>query len=207
MLRRCVFSLRLKLFREAAALGSCGESHSHSHGTAFFIPILMGIPFQQRIPLLCTSLALAGMFHLNRVTKWFRESPLQQCDHYRTALWSCVNDFCWLSLLDCDNNDLCLGRTVSWSSNSHWIYTKGLPTIIDKSRTYSKIPCSAVHAKHKVNTAVSFTTTEWSSSMPWLSEMSGPPFCPRKFFLPNSAVQFVKFRGTIAQQSISGCYC
>jgi len=46
---------------------------------------------------------------------------------------------CWLSLSDCDNNDLCLDRTISWSPNTQWIYSKGLPTFIKESRKYSLV--------------------------------------------------------------------
>jgi len=39
-------------------------------------------------------------------------------------------------LSDCDNNELCLGRTISWSPHTHWIYTKALPTFINGSCKY-----------------------------------------------------------------------
>jgi len=38
---------------------------------------------------------------------------------------------------DCDNtNGLCLGNTVSWSSNAQWIYTDDLPEFINAYRKY-----------------------------------------------------------------------
>ena len=37
---------------------------------------------------------------------------------------------------DCDSNDLCLGKTVSWSSNTQWIYAKALPDFIKATSKY-----------------------------------------------------------------------
>jgi len=34
-------------------------------------------------------------------------------------------------LSDCDVNDLCLARTISWSPGTQWVNTKDLPTFIN----------------------------------------------------------------------------
>jgi len=49
-----------------------------------------------------------------------------------------------MSLSDCDNNDLCLARTISWLSNTQWIYTKALPTFINGSCKYQSASAQCI---------------------------------------------------------------
>ena len=49
---------------------------------------------------------------------------------------------------ECDSNDLCLGKTVSWSSNTQWIYTKALPDFIKATSKYDSTRWAIKRSQH-----------------------------------------------------------